>query len=330
MAYCFNINYSKKFSGKKLNNIFQFLNKFYLMISLNEKTGIVLALTSAAMWGIFPVLVNRGVQIIPPITFAAITTLLAALGAFIYATATGKLHELKNKKSYTSLFMVTLCIIIIPYILFFIGSSKTSGINSSMLLLSEIIFTLFFTPLIGEKTTLSKLAGASGIFIGSIFILYRGSFSLNLGDILIIFSTVTYPVGNFYAKKALNYVSPAIILLVRFLLGGLFILFFALITESQIETGGIILQNWLLILFTGLVLLGIGKVIWYEGLKRLDISKAISLAMTFPLFSLLILIVFFNEIPSLIQSFGILIMITGTYFSIRRPSINPVLTKYAT
>lgn len=294
-----------------------------------EKIGVIFALTGAAMWGIFPVLVNRGTQNIPPIMFAAITTLLAACGSFIYAALKGKLHELKNKKSYSSLLIVTLCIVIIPYILFFIGSSKTSGINSSLLLLSEIIFTLLFTPLIGEKTTSKKLIGATGVFIGAILILYNGTFSLNAGDLLIIFSTATYPIGNFYAKKALNYVSPAIILLVRFFLGGFFIFFFALLAESQSNITQIMLQNWQIVLFTGLVLLGIGKVVWYEGLKRLDISKAISLAMTFPLFSLIVLIAFFREMPSTYQWAGIVVMALGVYFSIKRQSTDPALTKYA-
>ncbi|MCK5062170.1 EamA family transporter, partial [Candidatus Parcubacteria bacterium] len=60
-----------------------------------------------------------------------------------------------------------------------------------------------------------------------------------------------------------------------------------------------------------------------------DISKAISLAMTFPLFSLIVLIVFFKEIPSTFQWVGILVMAIGVYFSIKRTSTDPVLTKYA-
>lgn len=299
------------------------------MTKQQENIGVILALTGAAMWGVFPVLVNHGTRILPPVMFAAITTLLAACGSFIYATSKGRLQELKNKKSYASLIIVAFCIVVIPYTLFFIGSSKTSGINSSLLLLSEIIFTLIFTHFIGEKTTTKKLIGAIGVLIGALLILYNGKFKLNIGDLLIMASTITYPIGNFYAKKALNFVSPAIILLVRFLLGGLLILTIALLTESQLNIFKTALGQWELILFTGLVLLGIGKIIWYEGLKRLDISKAISLAMTFPLFSLIVLIGFFKEIPSTFQWMGILIMVIGVYFSVKRPSTDPALTKYA-
>ncbi|MFH1744729.1 MAG: DMT family transporter [bacterium] len=299
------------------------------MSKKQENIGVIFALASAAMWGMFPVLVNQGTQSIPPITFAAITTLFAAGGSFIYAATEGELHELKNKKAYVPLIMVTFLIVIIPYILFFIGSSKTSGMNSSLLLLSEIIFMLLFTPFIGEKNTAKKLLGSLGIFAGALLILYNGKFDLNTGDLLIIASAVTYPVGNFYAKKALNSFSPAIVLFARFLLGGLFILAVALIVEPQANISDIVSTHWRLILFTGLILLGLSKILWYEGLKRLDISKAISLSATFPLFSLIILIGFFKETPSSFQWIGIIIMAIGVYFSIKRASVDSASTKYA-
>jgi drug/metabolite transporter (DMT)-like permease len=293
-----------------------------------ERKGAVLALTSAALWGMFPVVVNRGSRLIPPMQFAALSTLLAAAGSFIYMAAEGKLYELTKKKAYASLLMITFCIVIIPYILFFIGSSRTSGINTSMLLLSEMIFTLAFTPLIGEKTTKEKLVGSSGVFLGALMLLYNGHFRLNSGDLLVIASTATYPVGNFYAKKALNHVSPSTILFVRFFLGGLFMLPVAMLLETCTRPAGLII-DWPIILFTGLVLLGAGKIVWYEALCRLDISKAISLSMTFPLFSLVFLIGIFRETASVRQWLGIAIMMLGVFFSIRRRSVEPRLTRYA-
>ncbi len=296
--------------------------------SKQESRGIIFVLINAVLWGIFPVMVNRGAHRIPPLIFAAITTLLAAAGAFFYVVFSRKLGELKKKEAYASLLMITLCIVIIPYILFFLGSGMTSGINSSMLLLSEIIFTMIFTPFIGEKTTTEKLIGAFGIFIGSALILYNGDFSLNAGDILIIASTATYPIGNFYAKKALQQVSPATILLVRFSIGGLFILLISILVESPSDILSIVHTDWLMLLFTGLILLGAGKILWYEGLAKLDISKTVSLGMTFPLFSLLILIVVFKEEISGYQWAGIAAMMIGIFFSVKRASVDPTSTKY--
>ena len=300
------------------------------MLKKQENIGVLFALMSAIIWGVFPVVVNYGIRTIPPITFAAITTLLAACIAFVYAAFQGNLNELKNKKTYFSLLIITICIVIIPYILFCIGTSRTSGFNSSMLLLSEIIFTLIFTHFIGEKTTIMKLLGALGVFIGSLFILYNGQIKFNFGDLLVVLSTATYPIGNFYAKKALNLISSSTILFVRFLLGGLFILGLSFIVEPQSNIPIIISTNWILILITGFVFFGICKVFGYEALKRLDISKTISLFMTSPLFSLVILIGIYNEIPTLIQWIGVIIMAIGVYFSIKRTSVDPAITKYAT
>ena len=299
------------------------------MSTREENKGAILALISAALWGIFPVTVNRGSHTIPPLTFAALSTLLAAAGSFLYAALKGRLHELRTKEAYASLLMITLCIVIVPYVLFFIGSSKTSGINTSLLLLSEIIFTLMFTPLIGEKTTLEKLAGASGVFVGALLILYNGELHLNGGDLMIVASTATYPIGNFYAKKALNQVSPPTILFVRFLLGGLFMLPVALLSEPRADMVDIIAMNWPTLAFTGLILLGAGKIVWYEALGRLDISKAIALGMTFPLFSLILLVGIYQEPMSRFQWIGAPVMMLGTFCSVKRSSVDPRSTKYA-
>jgi len=90
-----------------------------------------------------------------------------------------------------------------------------------------------------------------------------------------------------------------------------------------------ILGEWPLLLFTGLVLLGAGKIVWYEALSRLDISKAISLGMTFPLFSLAVLIGVFRETVSSYQWIGIGVMMIGVFFAVRRRSVDPRLTRYS-
>lgn len=277
----------------------------------------------------FPVFVNQGAKTIPPLIFAACSAMVAAIGSFVYLLFKGKFSELKKKEAYFSLLMITFFIVVMPYSLFFIGASKTSGVNSSMLLLAEIVFTLIFTPFIGEKNTKYKLFGAGGIFFGACFIMYNGKLALNIGDILIILSTVFYPIGNFYAKKVLNIISPAVILFFRFFFGGLFILMFSLTAERGVNIGQVIYNHWTLLVFNGLVPLCVSTIIFYESLKRIDISKTISLLMTFPLFSLIILIVYFNEKISVYQWVGVAIMMIGLYYSIRRPSVDPSMTKYS-
>lgn len=289
----------------------------------SETSGVLLVLSSAVLWGVFPILINHGVKIIPPLTFAAISTLIAAAGALMYTIQQKTLREFKYKKAYFPLFMITMCFIVVPFILLFIGTQKTSALNTTLLDLTEIIFTIIFTHFIGEKTTLQKLIGALGIFFGAFFIMYNGQRTLNFGDILIILSTVLYPVGNFYGKKALKLISPATILFIRTLIGGLILSVIALFFEREANWQLIFIQHWKLFLLNGLLLLGLSKVLWYESLKRLDISKAVSLIMTFPISSLIILIILGEKI-SLLQSIGIGIMFIGVIFSVLRKSVKSV------
>ena len=298
-------------------------------ISTPEKIGVKMAFIAAIFGGLFPVVINRGVQYIEPITFAALSALLAAVTAFVFLVIQKKISELKKREVYFSLLMVSIFIIIIPYSLFFLGASMTSGVNTSLLQLFEIIFLLIFTPFFGEKTSAYKLIGAGGVFFGAVFILYNGSSFLNIGDLLIIASTVPYTFGNFYAKKALNIVSPATILFARYIIGGTFLLILSFFIESQANLGFIISNYYIYILISGIISLGIGKIFWYQALKRLDISKGISIVMTSPLFGLLILIIFFGERLSVYQMLGVGVMMIGLYFSIQRKSVDQKNTRYA-
>lgn len=295
----------------------------------SEKQGVIIAIISSMFWGIFLVLINSGVKSISPLFFAGSITLIAAFFTLIFCLLNGQLKELKQNGILVNLLGVTFFIAVIPYILLFIGSSFTSSINTSVLTLSEIIFTVIFTHFIGEKTTKIKLLGAGSIFIGAFIILFQGSSEIRLGDILIFFSTITYPFGNLYSKRALNKLSPAVITFIRSLFGGLFLLLLSFIFENKNQMLLIIHQHWLFLLLSGVIFMGIGKILAQETVKRLDISKAIALFMTFPLFSLAFVVFFQKEMITYYQWLGIIIMMVGVYFSIIRQSTDKTLTKYA-
>lgn len=286
-----------------------------------ERVGVIFIILSAALWGLFPVLAHQGLQTIPPLSLAVLTYAAALVGAFFYSLYTGTFTELRDRRTYKALLMLTLCIVIVPTILFYSGARLTSGVNASMLLLAEIIFTVLLTPLWGEVTTKNKLLGAFGIFLGSLLILYRHGLYFAWGDILIIASTSTYPFGNYFSKKVLRLLSPASVLLARLILGLPVLIFVALIVEPETSFVQIMKGHWLIIIITGLVSLGLGKILWFEGLKRLDVSKSVSLGMTFPLFSLIALSIIGQETVSLLQMLGIFIMMIGVYFTVQRQSM---------
>lgn len=294
-----------------------------------EHIGVLFALASAMLWGIFPIITNIYVHIAPPLFLAGITSILAAIVSAFVMKARKKTHELLIRKAHKPMLWVSIFIVIIPTILFFIGTQHTSGINSSVLMLSEIIFTLVFTPLFGERNSSYKVIGSLTIVGGGALLLVQsGTFSLNFGDILIILSTLTYPLGNFFSKRALYVVSPSVILTVRYAIGGVFITSLSLATETISAAQLIHTETILIMLTIGCVLLPLSKITFYEGLKRLDISKVIALEMTFPFFSIIFLTLAYGMALEWKHAAGIILISIGSYITIKRKSENHDSLKY--
>lgn len=295
----------------------------------SENRGAVFVFISAALWGAFPVIVHQWTNQLPPLFFGASLALFCASAAALWMLIRGKGAELKEKRAYRSFILVSLFIIVIPNALFFIGTQYTTGMNSSVLMLAEIPFTLLFTPFFGEKNTREKYIGALAIMGGSLLILYKGEMlSFNKGDALIIASTFTFPLGNFHSKKALYYVSSSTLLFVRYLIGGIILLAISALTEPVQLFGGLLASNFWLFFSLGFILLTLCKISFYEGVRILDISKVASLEMTYPFFSLLVLVFIYDTSVQLNQIIGVAVMIFGSFYAIKRKSVRGGNLKY--
>lgn len=282
-----------------------------------ERLGELMVFGETAIYALFPILVSYTTKHMPPILFAAIGTLIAGISVFIYLLVKKELASLKNKKALKQILGVTLFIIIIPSICIFIGGSLTSGINTSILLQSEIVFTFVIYALIKyEKINLIKTLGAIQVIAGTTLIVYNGTANINIGDLLIIAGTFFYPIGNIFAKKALKETTIPVILCVRNLLGGSILLAISLNMENYAvgEIGSYIKSYYPYMLISGILVYWISKSLWYGGLRRMDISKAILISVGgYPALSLIFAIVFLHEIPTVYQWIGFAIICVGIF-----------------
>lgn len=287
------------------------------MHSKQEKLGEILILIEMLLFSIFPIIMNVTTKLMPPILFAALTTILASIFFFLQLAYKKNLKEIFHRKSLKYNLGVTFFIVIIPSILIFKGSKLTSGINTAIFLQMEILFALpICALLLKEKITKFRLISSLIITTGAVLVLYNGTFKINLGDLLIILGTMLYPIGNVFAKKSLSMVSPITILFIRSFVGGLFLLLISLIFENSADQIiPSVKQNLWAIIVSGIVVMGISKILWYEGLKRLDVGKATALAMSYPAFSLIIAVIFVGETASAYQVIGLVVMMAGIYLS---------------
>lgn len=277
-------------------------------------------LTQAILHGFFPILMNYSVQKMPPIFFIGITTLLSSLGFILILAVQKKLRELFNKKAFPLIMRVTLFNVILSNVFIFLGTHETSGINTALLLQAEIPLSFLVLGLVyKEKIPRSRIMAGSLVFLGTLLVLYDGQLSINRGDVFIVLGTLFYPFGNHYAKQALKFVSPSTILFMRSLFGGIVLLSLSMHFEQKLALSFPSFKNELgLILIQIFFYLILAKIIWYEGFKRMDITKAISIAMTYPAFSLVFAMIFLKEVPNVYQMAGMALILLSIIFMVQQ------------
>lgn len=292
----------------------------------SEKIGEMLILSQVALYGLSPLLINHAIKTIDPLLFLALNTLLSGI-PLCYILFTKQRQELKNKIALKEILIMTLLNVIIAPILIYFGTKYTSGINTALLLQTEVFFTFLICGFFfNEKITRQKIIGATVIIIGSIAIIYRENFQFNIGDILIMAGTAFFPFGNIYCKKALSKVSTTTVLFIRAIIGGIVLSILSLIFEKPFaEMKTDFLPNLHFLLINSILILIIAKIMWFEGLKRIEISKAVTIGISYPAFSLIFAALFFQEIPNIQQIIGFITIFVGVYLIIRK---SPVIQEF--
>lgn len=293
-----------------------------------QNRAVALVLASAATGSLYPILGKLSAAELPPLGFGAFSTIIACVAGALWLTVRKEWQWVSMRRCIHPLLMNTFFNIVLPFVLFYIGVRMTSGLHATLLLLFEIPFTVLITPFFGESTTRAKLLGCGLVFFGAAAILWQGQLSMSLGDVLIIASTALYPFGNFYGKKCLLHLKPATIVFARSLLGGIMLLAVSLFVEGAVFAD-FSPSSWWLIAVNGALVFGLGKIFWFAGFRELDISKAVALIKTEPLFALALVVIVLKEQILWYQWIGAVIMIVGAYVSILRPSVPIERTRYS-
>ncbi len=288
----------------------------------HERRAVFFVMISSMIEGGFPIFINQAVRVLPVMFYAGFCAFIGSAIHLALLVIRGKPKQNLSRETWLAIAGVTLCNSVLALLFIFAGTRYTSGINTALLLQSEMLFSFFvFRVFAGEHISRRQIIGALGVLIGTLFVLYNGSFTLNPGDLLIVLGSFFYPIGNMCAKKALQTASSSYVLAIRHLVGGIVFCTLALFFEDITQKTFLLLyENIWLVLFYGVMVLVVSKLCWYEGLKTLPLSKAVSIILSYPFFSLLFASIFFEEIPTAYQLIGMCITIGGLSILVRRTS----------
>ena len=217
------------------------------MVVRNERTGMLFVLVTPIIEGLFPI--RSASDSFPPIFFVAFAVLIAffGFGAYFILSGSYRVHIPFKVFLYSA---IVASIVLSGFVLIMIGSKSTTGINTALLLKTEMVFAFLLSAfLLKEDLHIVQMIGALLVLLGAVAVLFNGSISLNIGDVIILSAGFLFPVANIFAKKALQMASSTTVLFLRYSFGVCIFIPLSFLLEDPISViASMDANNYLLLL----------------------------------------------------------------------------------
>lgn len=262
----------------------------------HERRGELLVLLADVLWGVFPVVTILTYRALPPLFTAAISTGVAATFFAVLLTVKRRWHELLSKEALPDIIKTSLIIGVVFYGLTFIGIRQTTAGNASIMTLMEVFFAFFLLGLLLRHEPLipRQIVGGSCMVLGALVILLPKASGWHVGDLIIGLAAAIPPIGNKYAKQARRLVSAECIMFCRSVIGFCFLFILALLLEPLPSIPS--LQSSIgYLLLSGILLLGVSKILWIESINLITISKATAFISITPCCTLIVAALLLRE-----------------------------------
>lgn len=280
--------------------------------------GSIFVLLHSFLWGLFPVVSVYLLSQVSSLSLMLYSSFVTTVFFFCFLGIQKKWDEIFHAKAWKYIFGLAIFNSIFFYGLVLWGMQYTTANNAGVLMLCEILFSFLLIHII-QKTPVQtyELIGAFSILLGLIIFKNPTSFSWNFGDTLIVLATTLAPIGNMFTQKARNEVSASMVLFGRNAITLVFCVVLLVLLPPYFSFPSLSLENnsfFLLLLFHGVVLLGIAKIFWVDSLQHISIPSAITLNSIYPVFTLFFSFLLFSTPPTWYQIIGLFPIIFGVYF----------------
>ncbi len=286
---------------------------------MNTKTIGVLAIFAASvMWAIEPILAKLSYYNADFIQTSAVNAFSVALIALIYALITNKRNLKVDRKQLSALVYIGIAGTLVAGILYYYAFSKIPVINAVLIGHTQPIFILIFGYffLKEEKLTKDDYLGMIFMIIAGLLVSTRTFDNLKLlklgtfGDFIVIICAVLWATTSIVMRKHLQGLNAGVIAFYRNLTASIAFAAYLLWTSS------LVISNMYQV-FLGIAV-GIGTILYYEGLKRLKAAQVGALELSTPFFASILGFFVLGELTTLMQIAGILLLFVGVYFLSRK------------
>ena len=282
------------------------------MILSKERKGELFIFSEAILWSFFPIITILSYSKISPLMSLASSALFAAIFFAVFLFGKHKWQEIKNVSVLGDIILATFFVGFLYYFLIFTGIKYTTAGNVGIISLAEVFFSfLFFNIWRKEYLSVANIIGAILMVVGAVIVLFPGEMKLNIGDLLVLAATIFAPIGNFFQRRAREKVSSEIIMFIRSILVAPFVFFIAFLLNPHLPSIGDFKSSLVFLIINGLLILGLSKIFWIEGIHRIPVAKANALSGIAPLLTIFFAWLILKNVPTIWQFFSFVPLFIG-------------------
>ena len=284
------------------------------MVPDAEYNGTVAVLAATFLAGLNVYLLKIGTMLIPQMPFVSVALTMAGFILLIASIALGKGPLILGARKYIAkLLWIGVVGTSVPVVLVAYGVSL-STVGNSFLLQTEFIYSMFLSHLLlRERITGSQILLTVLSFLGVVLMLTGGAVTtINIGDVLFLVAPLFYQLAHVVAKGILRKVDPLVVVMYRLLTAGLALVLvsIALGQNPLPEVSGN--SQAMLVAFYASLSFSLGNSLWYFGVKHINLSKATSIMIAYPLVSAILAVFMIGEILSPVRIIGASLVFLST------------------
>jgi drug/metabolite transporter (DMT)-like permease len=275
------------------------------------RSGDALLLATALIWGLtFPV-AKHVLAFLPPLPFAAVRYLLAALlllGLLRWRQGSVRLV----RADILPLLGIGLIGITVFQSLWANGLALTSASKAAILVSTSPIWAAVFTTLRGQRLPARAWAGVF-LSLGGVFLVVNNSVTeirlgggTLLGDLMFLAGAALWAVYSALAPPYLARLGPLKVTAWTMLLGAL-----GLAGAAAVDWAALPLSTWAAFAFTVVLSAALGFLWWYEGIRQLGVNRAMVYSYLIPVSAVASAVLLLGESFGWAQILGSAVVLAG-------------------
>ncbi len=276
--------------------------------------GVFAVLSASIMWALEPIFAKIAYRTAGVASTFAVRTVFSLLVIALYLLFTNRRHFSVKKKYLPSLVILSLTATLFADLMYIYALTMVPVINAVLIGHMQPVFIViigYFT-LRQDRMTKYDYLGIAAMIIAGILVTTGSWENLAalrmgaIGDLYVLMATVAWASTAIIARKYLRALPAGTIAFYRFLIAG--ILFISYVAAAH----GLQVPNIHQVLLG--VVIGIGTMLYYQGIKMIKAAQTSALELSTPFFAAFLGYMVLQEHISTLQFIGMVFLLPGIYF----------------